>query len=79
MAKIDPVYTNIPTSADVDYSPLGGTVGIDQADVDKIQSVTTSEALSAMRGGVGPNGTSEADNEENAVLDHCRKRNLGII
>lgn len=79
MAKIDPVYSKLPTEADVDYSPLGGTVGIEQDDVDAIQAVTTSEAISAMSSGIGPDGTSEEEKEENAVLDHCRKRNLGLI
>ena len=79
MAKIDPVYSMLPTTADVDYSPIGGTVGIEQDDVDAIQAVTTDEAIAAMNSGIGPDGTSESDNEENAVLDHCRKKNLGLI
>ena len=79
MAKVDPVYSNLPTSADVDYSPLGGTVGVEQADVDNIVAVTTPEAIAAMKDGIGPNGTSDGENKENAVLDHCRKRNLGLI
>ena len=79
MAKVDPVYTNLPTSADVDYSPLGGKVGIEQSDIDNIAAVTTDDAITAMRDGIGPDGTSTGENQENAVLDHCRKRNLGLI
>jgi hypothetical protein len=79
MAKVDPVYTNLPTSADVDYSPLGGKVGVEQSDIDNIVAVTTPEAITAMKDGIGPNGTSTGENNENAVLDHLRKRNLGLI
>ena len=79
MAKVDPVYSNLPTTAVVDYSPLGGSVGVEQSDVDNIVAVTSSEAITAMKEGIGPDGTSTGENNENAVLDHCRKRNLGLI
>lgn len=73
MAKIDPVYTNIPpVVGDVDYSPLGGVVGLEATDVANIQAVASSEATDAIEAGYGEAGDGE-------VLDHCRRRNLGII
>ena len=40
MAHIEPVFSKIPPSkGDVDYSPLGGEVGLEAADVAKIQAV----------------------------------------
>lgn len=77
MATIDPVYSLLPTAADVSYDPLGGTVGIEQADVDSIQAAQRADEITAMSDGVGPDGNTETEKEENAVLSHVRKRNLG--
>ena len=71
MAHIEPVFSKIPPSkGDVDYSPLGGEVGLEAADVAKIKAVASAEATAALEAGYGEVGDGE-------VLDHCRKRNLG--
>jgi hypothetical protein len=73
MAIIDPVFSFIPpVTGDVDYSPLGGVVGLEASDVAKIQAVASAEATAALEAGYSEAGDGE-------VLDHCRKRNLGII
>ena len=71
MAIIEPVFSNIPpVTGDVNYSPLGGTVGLEAEDVANIKAVASTEATTALEAGYGEVGDGE-------VLDHCRKRNLG--
>lgn len=71
MAQIDPVFSNIPpVTGDVNYSPLGGKVGLEAADVANIQAVADPDAVAAIEAGYGEVG-------DGAVLDHIRKRNLG--
>ena len=71
MAHIEPVFSNIPpVTGDVNYSPLGGKVGLESEDVDNIKAVASTEAAAAIEAGYGEAGDGE-------VLDHCRKRNLG--
>lgn len=73
MAKIEPVYTNIPAKkGDVDYSPLGGKIGLEAEDVANIKAHASSEATAALEAGYGEAGDGE-------VLDHCRRRNAGLI
>ena len=71
MAHIEPVFSFIPpVTGDVDYSPLGGVVGLEATDIANIQAVASPEATAAIEAGYGEAGDGE-------VLDHCRKRNLG--
>lgn len=72
MANITPIYSNIPADADVDYNPLGGKVGLEAEDVTNIQTHASPAATSAIEAGYGDAGDGE-------VLDHCRRRNLGLI
>jgi len=73
MANIQPIFTNIPPAkGDVDYSPLGGKVGLTAEDKANIQAVASTDATTAIEAGYGA-----ADDGE--VLDHCRRRNLGLI
>jgi hypothetical protein len=71
MAHIEPVFSNIPpVTGDVNYSPLGGKVGLEAEDVANIQAVADPAATAAIEAGYGEVG-------DGAVLDHIRKRNLG--
>lgn len=78
MAKVDPVYSNIPpVTGDVDYTPLGGKVGVDENHVnDIITNTATNPELQAgsdeIEAGYGKPG-------DGPVLDHVRRRNLGLI
>lgn len=73
MAKIEPVFSNIPPEVgDVNYSPLGGKIGLEAEDVANIQAVASTDATAAIEAGYGEAGDGE-------VLDHCRRRNLGLI
>lgn len=73
MANIEEVYSNIPSDVDVDYRPLGGEVGtvvsIAKIEIEGLASLRATEAIEA---GYGEDGDGE-------VLDHCRRRNLGLI
>ena len=73
MAKVEEVYSNIPSDVDVDYQPLGGKVGtvvsIAKAEIEELASL---RATTAIEDGYGEAGDGE-------VLDHCRRRNLGLI
>lgn len=73
MAKVEEVYSNIPSDVDVDYQPLGGEVGtvvsIAKAEIEELASL---RATTAIEDGYGETG-------DGAVLDHCRRRNLGLI
>ena len=73
MANIEEVYSNIPAGVDVDYQPLGGEVGtvvsIAKAEIEELSSL---RAVTAIEDGYGETG-------DGAVLNHVRRRNLGII
>ena len=71
MAHILPVFSKIPPAKGaVDYSPLGGEIGLEAEDVANIKAVASAEATAALEAGYGDYGDGE-------VLDHVRKRNLG--
>lgn len=72
MANITDEYTLIPASADVSYKPLGGAVGIVSIHSAEIESLKNARAVTAIEAGYGEAG-------DGAELDHCRRRNLGLI
>lgn len=73
MANVEETYSKIPGAPKVDYKPLGGEVGtlvsIGQTEIESIASL---RAQTAIESGYGEAG-------DGAVLDHLRRRNLGLI
>jgi hypothetical protein len=73
MANVEETYTKIPGGADIDYKPLGGevetVVSLGRAEIEAVASLRAQTAIEAGYGDVG----------DGAVLDHLRRRNLGII
>lgn len=73
MAKVEETYSMIPNDADIDYQPLGGkvdtVVSIAKAEIEELASL---RAVTAIEDGYGEAG-------DGAVLDHARRRNLGLI
>ena len=78
MANIDPVFSNIPAvTGAVDYAPLGGEVGLQETNKQDILDATLPnpgniEASNAIEAGYGAPG-------DGPVLNHVRRRNLGLI
>lgn len=73
MAKVEETYSKIPSTVDIDYKPLGGEVGtvVSIAKIE-IEEIASLRAITAIEEGYGDAG-------DGAVLDHCRRRNLGLI
>ena len=73
MANVEETYSNIPSDVEIDYQPLGGkvetVVSIAKAEIEEVASL---RAITAIEEGYGDAG-------DGAVLDHCRRRNLGLI
>lgn len=73
MAKVEETYSEIPSDVKIDYQPLGGkvetVVSIAKAEIEEVASL---RAITAIEDGYGDAG-------DGAVLDHCRRRNLGLI
>lgn len=73
MAKVEETYSKIPSDVEIDYQPLGGkietVVSIAKAEIEEVASL---RAITAIEDGYGDAG-------DGAVLDHCRRRNLGLI
>lgn len=72
MANVEETYSKIPTESDVDYKPLGGKVGIVSIHKAEIEEIASLRAITAIEDGYGDVG-------DGAVLNHARRRNLGLI
>lgn len=72
MANVEENYSNIPGAPDVEYQPLGGTVGIVSIHKTEIEELASLRAVTAIEDGYGETG-------DGALLDHIRRRNLGLI
>ena len=72
MANVEETYSNIPESAEVDYTPIGGKVGIVSIHKTEIEEIASLRAITAIETGYGEEG-------DGALLDHARRRNLGLI
>ena len=72
MANVEETYSNIPESGNIDYKPLGGEVGIVSIHRTEIEELASLRAVEAIEDGYGDTG-------DGAVLNHARRRNLGLI
>ena len=72
MANVEETYSNIPDAPSVDYQPLGGKVGIVSIHKTEIEELASLRAVTAIEDGYGEAGDGE-------LLNHIRRRNLGLI
>ena len=74
MANVEETYTNIPESAEISYKPLGGEVEtvVSLGNRLEIEAIASFRAQTAIEAGYGDTGDGK-------VLDHLRRRNLGLI
>ena len=73
MSKVEETYSKIPSDVEIDYKPIGGEVeSVSDEAKSEIESVASTKAAAAIESGYGDAG-------DGAVLDHCRRRNLGLI
>lgn len=72
MENVEETYSNIPGSRDVDYTPIGQSIGIVSIHAQEIEEIASLRAVEAIEDSYGEEG-------DGAILNHCRRRNLGLI